>query len=81
MRLFRYCQRGERLPVRSDREPAFSEYSLPRAGAEKHPWDLTDDEVKQISWAEVRQYVQDGEDLLLSPEAQKTAKKRAGHGS
>ena len=45
-----------------------------RAGAEKHPWDLTDEEVRQI-WAEVRQHVQDGEDLLLSPEAQKTAKR------
>ena len=45
-----------------------------RAGAEKHPWDLTDDDIKQI-WSEVRQYVQDGEDLLLSSEAQKTAKK------
>ena len=45
-----------------------------RAGAEKHPWDLTDDDIKQI-WSEVRQYVQDGEDLLLSSEAQETAKK------
>ena len=45
-----------------------------RAGAEKHPWDLTDEEVRQI-WAEVRQHVQNGEDLLLSPEAQKTAKR------
>lgn len=41
-------------------------------GAQKHPWDLTAEDIKQI-WAEVKYYVSQGESLILSADAQKTA--------
>lgn len=40
--------------------------------SEKHPWDLTDDDIRQI-WAEVKFRVSHHESLILSAEAQKIA--------
>lgn len=41
-------------------------------GSEKKPWDMTDDEVRQI-WAEAKGYFEANEDLQLSPELEKRA--------
>jgi len=41
-------------------------------GSEKKPWDMTDEEVKQI-WAEAKVYFEANEDLQLSPELEKRA--------
>lgn len=42
--------------------------------SEKHPWDLTDDDIRQI-WAEVKFRVSHHESLILSAEAQKIAER------
>ena len=43
-----------------------------RGKGKKNPWNMTEEDIKQI-WAEAKKYYKDGEELILSEEAEKIA--------
>lgn len=42
--------------------------------AEKNPWNISDEDVKQI-WAEAKHYYEEGEELIMSKEAERMARR------